>query len=283
MVHYLTYSPGELTRQKNLLEDRYENGQTRDYRIHVDGIEVVPRTDDPTEFDRYERYVNENTKSITLTLYHNSSRNGDKLIYRTGNDPQADAGLGGVEVQQLIQKAIADERQQVEMQNLKSENEDLRDQVKQLEEVNADYEELLEEYKSRKHHIGNIDLGKLFSATLDGMLKRNPKLATKVPVIGAALAGAYEPTPDDVPATNEADNVADENVTVEAQAQPSEMTPQEEEAVQFLMQLKGYFTEADQPRVLTILSLLADKPENIPAVLELLQGDTEQNPKTPEA
>jgi len=275
MLNYRPYSAREIERLRNSLAMRQQKGKSTEYSVEVDEVMVIYRTDDLTDFERLAEFVDASSKVLTVSIFHGSSRNCKKHFFSLSQVEASDGRYTITEVNQMVEQQMDGYRKEDERRSLLEENAHLKKQVEELESLNQDYHELVEEYKGRKHHLGNIDLGKLFSATLDGMLKRNPKIASKVPLIGPALAGAYEPAPDQTAPSPE--EQPDEAVSVEA---APELSDQEAEAVQFLMQLKGYFNEADQPKVLTILSLLADQPDLIPDVLSLLKSEQTETSKT---
>lgn len=125
------YEPRKIDRLTEHLVFYYEKGQPIDYEIIVDGFKVVRRTNDPTMFSLFEKYVDADTKSMEVLLYSGASNNNDKRIFYFGDVPRE--GLSGLDIDSRIDEQVQRKLKEKEYENLKQENEELRQEVRELE------------------------------------------------------------------------------------------------------------------------------------------------------
>ena len=64
------YDQLKIDKLKHYLEDMTAKGHAKPYEIFVDSLKVVPKTEDPKEFDNYEYYMNDDTEKIRIQIYN---------------------------------------------------------------------------------------------------------------------------------------------------------------------------------------------------------------------
>ena len=86
----------KIDKLKHFLEDMAAKGQARPYEIFVDALKVVPKTEDPKDFDSYEYYMNEDTEKIRILIYNSnlSPRNDQYSFFVQKN--KHDKGMNGL-------------------------------------------------------------------------------------------------------------------------------------------------------------------------------------------
>ena len=91
------YDQLKIDKLKHFLEDMASKGQAKPYEIFVDNLKVVPKTEDPKDFDSYEFYMNEDTEKIRILIYNSnlSPRNDQYCFYVQQNKQEkSHNGLG---------------------------------------------------------------------------------------------------------------------------------------------------------------------------------------------
>ena len=94
----------KIDKLKYLLEDMAAKGQPRTFEIFVDNLKVVPKTEDPKDFDQYEYYMNEDTEKIRILIYNsaNTPRNDQYCFYVQQNKPEKSSSTLG-DIDNIIQ------------------------------------------------------------------------------------------------------------------------------------------------------------------------------------
>ena len=90
------YDQLKIDKLKHYLEDMTAKGHAKPYEIFVDSLKVVPKTEDPKEFDNYEYYMNDDTEKIRIQIYNsNLSPRNDQYCFYVKQHKQ-DKGLNGL-------------------------------------------------------------------------------------------------------------------------------------------------------------------------------------------
>jgi hypothetical protein len=141
----------------------------------------------------------------------------------------------------------------------------------EAEDYIEELEEKLNVYKSKKLHLGDVNLGEVASIVLEGMVKRNPHWVAKLPG-GDALAGliAKEATENGTAEVIESEVVFKKKTPVE-DGMSEEMKAQ----LGFLKQLESHFNQEQLDKIMLILQSFVEEPKNIETVFELLEIKTE--------
>ena len=256
---------------KHFLEDMANKGQPRPYEIFVDGLKVIPKTEDPKDFDNYDYYMNEDTEKIRILIYNSSlsPRNDQYCFYVQQNKGgKAMNGLG--EIDNIIQEKIAARDKEYEMTKLKEELESIKQQLEESEEYAEGLEQQLEQSKTNKFKLGNINFGELASVALEGIVRRNPQLLAKIPG-GESLAGIIELDNAEQEKKQLILPTAEGEASFQKQATASiTQTEEQKRYAAFLAQLEQTFNEAQLADVMLIIHKLAEEPAQVEAVKKLL-------------
>lgn len=258
------YSQEKVDQIGNLLTRQQEKGNPRDYEIFVDTLKVVDRTDEAEEFDSFSDFVTGDTKSITIVMYHGQSNRNDKYIFRL---KESEASLNGPTLDTRIDDKLAGERQKWEFELLQDEKRKLQRELKEAQEYIEELENGVDQLKSRKFHLGNINLGELGSVMLESFIRRNPHVLNNLPG-GSELAGVLDsPAPE---ATEE------HPTEVSVAAGPSD--PQLNYGLQLLEALQQRYDQQGFAALLTLLENLNQSPELISQLLPILSDERTDNP-----
>ena len=265
----------KIDKLKHFLEDMAAKSQPRPYEIFVDGLKVVPKTEDPKDFENYEYYINENTEKIRILIYNtaNSPRNDQYnfFVQKTVRDKSLN-GLG--EIDTIIQEKLAARDKEYETAKLKEELEAIKEQLEEAEEYSETLEAELADLKANRFKLGNFNMGELASLALEGMVRRNPQILSKLPG-GEALAGIIEQDNSDqmkgslvgTPPEGEASFNKKSDV-------PEGLSEEQKRHSAFLLQLEQTFNEEQLSDVMLIIQKLAEQPTQLASVKTLLKIET---------
>ncbi|MEM6771708.1 MAG: hypothetical protein AAF597_14080 [Bacteroidota bacterium] len=271
-----TYNQTKIDSIANLLTLNEQQGTAIDFEVWVDTLKVIPRTDDARRFETYADFVTADTRSVTILLYNGQSNRNDKYIFRLKEEPQSE-GLQGIGLDDRIHEKLSSERQKWDFELLENKNQRLKKDLKEAEEYIDQLEESITKLRTRKFHLGNVNLGELGSVMLEGFIRRNPQMLSKLPG-GEALAGVIE-------ADNEEGAMVDENrpvaapeseVTVSEKATPN-LSETDRHYLELLQQVRAAFGEVEFVKVMELLDHLSHHPERIdPILTELNQPEVPQ-------
>ncbi|MBS1633514.1 MAG: hypothetical protein JST10_13180, partial [Bacteroidetes bacterium] len=164
----------KIDKLKHFLEDMAAKGQPRPFEIFVDSLKVVPKTEDPKDFDAYEYYINEDTEKIRILIYNSnlSPRNDQYCFYLQKN--KTDKSLNGLgDIDNLIQEKIAARDREHEAIRLKNELESTQKQLAEAEEYIEELEQKLSEATDDKYKLKNINLIELGTTVLGKLAERH--------------------------------------------------------------------------------------------------------------
>ena len=241
----------------------YEKGQPIDYEILVDGFKAVRRTNDPDMFTIFENFVNADTRSIEILLFTGSSNNNEKRIFYFG-EAQKD-GLSGMDVKNIVDEEVQRKLREKEFDTLKDENKKLQQHIADLESEVDELEKQNAKFELKQSPLNNF-LGDIGSSLVESFIKRNPKLMASFPggeaLAGLLQAGAEEPV--DEPSTETEVSFRPKSNS------PTQLSEEDQAAIQFVNQLKSQFSKHEFERVLLILQSLADDKGRIELIVEEL-------------
>jgi predicted nuclease with TOPRIM domain len=172
----------KIDKLKHFLETMEAKGQPKPFEIFVDALKVVPKTEDPKEFENYEFYMNEDTQKIRILIYNsNLSPRNDQynfLVQRQQNKPMN--GLG--EIENIIQEKLAARDKEYEFAKLKEDLEETKQKLEEAEEYAEDLEGEIEKLKANKYNIKGFNIGEIASVALENFVTRNPQIMAKIPM-----------------------------------------------------------------------------------------------------
>ena len=193
-----TYDQLKIDKLKLYLQTQADRNAARYYEIYVDNLKAVHKTNDLQEFDSYEDYMTEDTERIRILVYttNPSSPRNDQYVYRMKKQEEQKtiiqaSALSGIEIENRMEEKLQTHRERWEHEALVKELEQTKQQLKESEEYAEKLAAELMEYKSKKLHWGNVNLGELASVVVEGIVRRNPQMVAKLPG-GETLAGIIE-------------------------------------------------------------------------------------------
>lgn len=250
----------ELFKALNKFENRFRRqeavGNPSKYEVWVDKLREIGPTTDPDEFVNVLDYVDmRKTEEIDIRIYHKQSRNNDQHVYFL-NPPKAQ--LDGKN-KEMKAETVEQVRKEFEYKRMKEELEKLKEENKVLDEYSDQLEEELKAYRSKKLHLGEVNLVEVGGMLLEGYLKRNPQVLGQLVGGGNALAGPGGET------------AANSGATEGASISRAE---EDESEAHLLGHLQAAFSTVEFEAVMRILEMLSHCPEKIPQVLSLLESPT---------
>jgi hypothetical protein len=262
------YDQLKIDKLKHFLEEMAQRGFARPFEIFVDNLKVVPKTEDPKEFDNYEYYMNEDTEKIRILIYNSqhTPRNDQYCFYVQKNKtekPNAINGLG--EIDAIVQEKFSAREKEYELQRLQKELEDTKQQLEESEEYAEELEKQLDEAKSNKYKLGRLDLVDLATAALGKLAEKNADVLSKVGLQG--LSANKEITDSQTPDTEatfqkkESNNSASNN---------TQLNPESLQYIPVLQNLDQAFEKQDLEVVMLILQKFSEEPSQLKTVAELL-------------
>lgn len=267
------YDQLKIDKLKHYLETQAQRGHPRPFEVFVDNLKVVNKTEDPAEFDTYEFYMNEDTEKVRILIYNsNLSPRNDQycfLVQRQKGDKSLN-GLG--EIEAVVQEKLAARDREHEMTRLREELHEAKQELEESEEYAEKLEREIDFLKENKFKLGNINIGELASVAVEGMIRRNPQILTRLPG-GEALAGIIEQD------TLEKQQGRIENPAGEQQASASfqrksaapELTETEGRQLEFLRGLQENFDQREVKVFNVILSKLGEDPSRLRDIAQILE------------
>ena len=262
------YSEQKIDNLYNYLQNSKEQGEAEDYEIFVDAFKVVKRTNDLARFESYSNFIQPETKAVTIVIYDGTSPRNTKHIFTIKEDNSN--GLNGVDVDTRIEEKLRSEKEKWETDLLKKENERLKTELSEAEAYIEELEEKDEKAKDKKFRMGDVNIGEFASVMLEGFVRRNPQLLTKLPG-GDALAGVIEQDNADREKAL-LDKSPEPEVTFKKKSSSTESTLSEEDKsyLDFIKSLKDKFDHEQMTSVMLILDVLAKSPNDIDPTIQYL-------------
>jgi hypothetical protein len=191
-----TYSKEAVSAVKKILE----GGGTATpyyYKTVIDGLKVIDRTSDISKFDSYELFL-PGADELAIFIYA-SQTTPNYLLKRTfkmqNEKPQQQQALNGMELEGIINTKVNErvslERERWDGDLTKKELETTKQKLAEAETYIDTLETQVAHFKTKKLHLGDINLGELASVVVEGMIRRNPQMLAKIPG-GHSLAGIIE-------------------------------------------------------------------------------------------
>jgi hypothetical protein len=256
------YDQLKIDRLKHFLQEMSGKGQSRPYEIFVDNLKVVPRTEDPKDFDNYEYYMNEDTEKIRILIYNSnlSPRNDQYNFYIQQNKPEKpNNGLGDLDG--IIQEKLNARDKEYELNRLKEELEETKQQLQEAEEYNEKLEQQLAEANTNKYKLGKLDLVGLGTLVLDKFAEKHSDALSKVGLVGLGGTSAQE-----TPETEETQASFQKKTTTSEQ----QLKPEHLQYIPVLQQLDTAFEKPQLEIVMQVLGKFSEEPVTLNTVAELL-------------
>lgn len=255
------YDQLKIDKLKHFLLEMAAKEHARPYEIFVDALKVVPKTEDPKDFDNYEYYMNEDTEKIRILIYNSqlSPRNDQYCFYVQQNKPEKPGnGLGDLDG--IIAEKLNARDKEYEMNRLKEEVQELKQQLEEAEEYNDKLEQQLSDANSNKYKLGKLDLVGLGTLVLDKFAEKHSDVLSKVGLVGLGNAPS---------------NTTTEAEETEASFQKkgnenSSFKPEHLQYIPVLQNLDQAFQKEDLETVMKVLQKFSEEPSHLKTVAELL-------------
>lgn len=265
-----TYDQLKIDKLKHFLEAQAEKGQAKPFEMFVDNLKVVSKTDDPKEFDNYEFYMNEDTEKVRILIYNsNLSPRNDQYCFQVQKSIGTAKSLNGLgEVENMIQEKLAARDREHEMNRLKEELEATKLELEESEEYTDQLEKEIQYLKDNKFKLGNINIAEFTAAMLEGFVRKNPQMLTKLPG-GEALAGFIQQ--DNLEKERLLSQPQQQEPKVEVQKETSpEITEGEKLQLSFLRKIEQTFSREQAEMFNAVIHAMVEEPSVIPTILELI-------------
>lgn len=186
------YDPRKIELIQNILLSHAENGTPHFFEIKMDGFTVVPKTNIPDHFERFQQFISESTEKLTIIIYSTTPDSGQTGYYTFSLSP-ADKSkpLNGTDLNGLIDEKLKQQREQYDKERLLEKLEETQKTLSEAEEYIDNLEDRIKTMEQKPNHWGKLDLGMLAGSALEGILRKNPQWLSKVPGL-EGLAGAIK-------------------------------------------------------------------------------------------
>ncbi|MGC4036080.1 MAG: hypothetical protein QM764_08965 [Chitinophagaceae bacterium] len=254
------YDQLKIDKLKHFLTEMAAKGQAKPFEVFVDSLKVVPKTEDPKEFDNYEYYMNEDTEKIRILIYNSpaSPRNDQYCFYVQQNKPEKSTnGLG--EIDSIIQEKLSARDREHEVERMRAELEETKKQLEEAEEYAETLEKQLEDAQSNKYKLGRIDLVELGGLVMEKLAVKNAGALEKI-----GLSGLI--SPGNAPGTGSSEET---NASFQKKGENA-LTEQQLNYLHVLQQLDAAFEKPQLKTVMAIISRFAEEPDQLKTVAELL-------------
>jgi hypothetical protein len=129
-------------------------------------------------------------------------------------------------------------------------------------------EKEIEHIKENKFKLGNINIGELASVALEGIVRRNPQILTKLPG-GDALAGIIEQDNRDKEKLLSQPSQPEPQVSFQKETTP-DITEEEKRYLAYLRKFEQTFTREQAEMFNAVLHSMVEEPSIIPTLLEFI-------------
>jgi hypothetical protein len=264
------YDQLKIDKLKHFLEEMASKSLARPYEIFVDNLKVVPKTDDPKDFDNYEYYMNEDTEKIRILIYNSAHtpRNDQYCFYvQKNNADKPKSSLNGLgEIETIVQEKLSAKEKEYELQRLQKELEETKQQLEESEEYAEELEKQLEESKSNKYKLGKLDLADLGTVVLGKFVEKNADVLSKVGLSGLSAGKEIQEN------TNQGTEATFQKKSTETDSagHPSTLNPDSLKYIPVLQNLDQTFEKEELEVVMRILQKFSEEPGQLKTVAELL-------------
>lgn len=267
-VTHQKYDPFKVEKIKHFLEDMAAKGHPKPYEIFVDSLKVVPKTEEVSEFDTYEQYIDEDTAKLRILVYNSGqSPRNDQYCFSIQPD-RAEKSLSGLgEIDTIVAEKLAARDREYDLQNLRKELASTRAELESAESEADDLRRELEAVRTgqQRRQLKGMEV---VSVILEGFIRRNPQLLQKIPG-GEALAGLIESDNAEGSGPIPTEPVS-ETTFRRKQDAPAALAPEQLRYIDTLRQLESTFQQPDLETVMQVLARFAETPETLATVAELL-------------
>ena len=258
------YTTEKLLKVKRLLEKAKEKNTPRYFEIMVDGFKVVQRTNDLSDFDSHEEFVDDDTREVVVLLYSESptSPRNTKHIFRLKEiktEPPVIApiqqGLSGVELQAKIDEVVERKDMQNQIKDLQKQ---LEDSQKKIAEADEYIDQLEDKVQTLEKEVEEVK-----SKTGERWMKlaENPPMWVQQLVVGKITGNAL---------TGTENKEAEGEVTFKKKSSDSGITETQMRHIKVVQAMEQELNEEQLHTLMQINDTLITDKEKIPEVADLL-------------
>lgn len=265
-----SYDQFKIDKLKHFLEAQAVKGQAKPFEIFVDNLKVVAKTEDPKEFDSYEFYMNEDTEKLRILIYNsNLSPRNDQYCFQVQKNLNGTKPLNGLgEIENIVQEKLAARDREHEMNRIKEELEATKLELEESEDYAEKLEKEIQYLKENKFKLGNINVAEFASVALEGFVRRNPQMLTRLPG-GEALAGIIEQDNKEKEKLLSQPQQQESKVNIQKETSP-EITEEEKMQLAFLKAFHQRLNSEQAQMFNTVINAMVEDPSLIPTILELI-------------
>ncbi|HTA27895.1 MAG TPA: hypothetical protein VK809_08905 [Bacteroidia bacterium] len=260
---------------KKLLEMLAQQGKPSHYKINMNNLEVVSKTNDLQKFDTYKNFL-ESKGILEITIYgpSGSPRIKSKRVFILSDDSPKQSkpqDLNGLETESKIEERLM---KHFEGERIKTLLAEALLKLHDAEEYHEELTGLLEVERSRnliltkERNLEDKNFGSVFSGLAEGILRNNTKLLASIP--GAeGLAGLIDKdSRDKANRTTEEPSSATETTFTEM---PPELSEDDKKAIEFFKGMKEELGEENSKGLMSIMEHLSENQNDIKTVVKLLE------------
>jgi hypothetical protein len=264
-VKYDQFKVGKL---KMFLEDMAAEGQPRQYEIHVNGLRVVPRTEDVQKFDNYERHIDEDTELVRVVIYNSAQSNrNEQFCFHVKNQKQTGETLG--EIESIVQEKLDARDKEYKMIRIEEELATTKGKLIEAEDYIEQLQAQIEEEKGNRLKFKGMHIGEIASLVVEGMIRRNPRILHKLPY-GEALAGLIEQDEKEKNQLADGTDHGGDATFQKKQDEDQAINAETAHYIPILQRLQVIFSPAQLNTVMEILSRFGEDPDSLKTVADLL-------------
>jgi hypothetical protein len=272
-AEYKPYDADEVESIRLMLEAEAKEGKPLCYEIKVNGFTRVHKTDKVERFEEMHNFLNENTKELVISVFPDTnSKRKEWYKYKMNTAPETLNGV--VDMEAKITERMTQFEEKFAMKRTEEKLQETENKLEQAELYIDILEDKLEESKAKPNHIGNFDLSKLATSTIEGIAIHYPKVLDKVPVLNGIAKVIQEENANKKPTQLNGSFKEEMSFKSKSQSTKSAEITEHEEAIQRLSDyIGGHFDEEQKLMLGAVIIALGEKPSQLQTVAELLNID----------
>jgi len=263
------YSPEKIDRLRLYLQQVHEDGFPLYYEIKVDDLMVVPKTNNPALFEKFQLHLDDDSLKVSIYIYKGNSNYSDKYhFYINAKSKEEAVQLSGLEDNSKQNQLTENQLQKRDISDLQGKISEQDEKLRQAEEYITTLESEVEKFRGKKFHMGDINLAELSSIMLEGIIRRNTHLLAQIP--GAeSLAGVIE-NDNKTKKPDSAEN-ANASFSKESDFDPLENLPDHVRMyISFMEQLADSLEQEQLDELMEIINHVKYYPDKIKTIKSLL-------------
>lgn len=259
------FDEAQMSRIQKFLNTCSDENTPRFFEVIVDGIKVISRTNNPSEFAGYKKHLDLNSKNLRVLVYHDGSDEFDEYNFTLKQENTNQNQLtGAADLDTRITERINAAKKEWDYDQLVKQKAQLEADLKEANDYIGTLEKGIDDFKNKKFQLGDVNLGEVASVVFEGILRRNKDKIAKLPGL-EGLMGIF----NDHSSQNQISQSTEKEPEVSVE---KETDTSEEDKIYLAVAhwLKSSFSNEEIEQVNVILKILAQDKKLILTVLELL-------------